>query len=262
MHTPDDESAGSRLSEPSISGAHRCRAISENRCGRVPRSARTTRDRRRRRHRYLRNRREPEARGADRASSRMMRPARSGHCRRVTLHLHCRDRSTTISGGEPNRIGNDEHPRPPETIRWRPLFDLVPIKIARAEARRHNRRIAENANLAAVRVACNRQRNAVRDLWKNIRLMRHQDHGRIVRHLLQRARKIIDADVIRSFRVSRIRRTRRPLAPEGPLVAEARNPERLAVFLEPHDVVLVNWDADGLERQAGAGRSRPPPLYD
>ena len=120
----------------------------------------------------------------------------------------------------PKPAGDDQVPA---------VFDLVPINITRAEARRHNRRIAKNANLAAVRVAGKRQRNAFRDLWKNIRLMRHQDHRRIIRHLLQRARKIIDAEVgdfaaAHEFVVFFVAR------PERPLIAKARKPERLAVF--------------------------------
>ena len=63
--------------------------------------------------------------------------------------------SSTISGGTPNRTGMIEQPRPPDTIRWRcsvPADDMS-IGVAIAVARRHDRRIAEQANLAAVGMA-------------------------------------------------------------------------------------------------------------
>src|SRR6185437_1829612 len=59
------------------------------------------------------------------------------------------------------------------------VLDDVAVGETVAVPARYDRRIAEDADLAAMRVAGERQRNARRYLHENIRLMRKQDRGRI-----------------------------------------------------------------------------------
>ena len=154
----------------------------------------------------------------------------------------------TISGGTPMRTGKYRAPKPARHDQVAIAFDNVPVGEAIAEARRHHRRIAEHAHLAAVRVSGKRERHALGHARKNIRLVRQQNHGRLICDLGERARQIIDA----------FEPAPRPLAAaadEGHLVAEPGQPERTAVLVEAHHVVLVDGDADGFQHAPAEHRA-------
>ena len=74
--------------------------------------------------------------------------------------------------------------------------------------------------------------------------MRQQDHRRVVRHFGKRAGEIIDADAAALPQAARNHHV-------SQLIAEPREPERFAVLAQLHDLILVNRNADILERALG-----------
>jgi len=74
------------------------------------------------------------------------------------------------------------------------LFPHVSIGKTVAIARRHHRRITEQPDLTAVRVAAQHQRHALRHLHGDVGLMRHEDDRRIVRDLRERAGQVVNTD--------------------------------------------------------------------
>ena len=99
-----------------------------------------------------------------------------------------------ISGGTPKRAGMMLVPSPPDTIMMPVVFDDVTIGKARAVLRRHELRPDErNADLAAMGVAGERQRNALRHARENVRLMDQQQHRIVGPDLAERAGQIVDA---------------------------------------------------------------------
>src|SRR5262245_40214315 len=73
------------------------------------------------------------------------------------------------------------------------IFHNVSVGVTVAVARRNDGRVTEHAHLPAMRMARKRQRDALGHYGKDIRLMRKQDHRRIIRYLRQRAAQIVDA---------------------------------------------------------------------
>ena len=70
----------------------------------------------------------------------------------------------------------------------------------------------------------------VRHLWKNIRLMRHQDNRRLVGDLRQGSRQIVKADA------------------RSDLIGKARQPKPLAILLKTGRPVLVDRHVDRGQR--------------
>ena len=129
------------------------------------------------------------------------------------------------------------------------FFDDVAANEAAPVPRRHNGREAGQRYLPSVRVSCNGQRDPFWDAWKNIRLMRHQQDRRIIADLGHCSRQIVHPDELRA--------AVRPVAlthTHGELVAKPGQPERVPILTEAPDVVLVDRNAGGFERTAGAYR--------
>src|SRR5512140_2957776 len=91
------------------------------------------------------------------------------------------------------------------------------------------------------------KRDARRQAMRDIRLMRQQDHRRIVRYLVERGAEIVDAN---SFD-----RSKAPRRSISQLIAKAGEPERAAAFAQALDVIFVDRNAGGLQRAAGRGRA-------
>src|SRR6516225_3120553 len=166
----------------------------------------------------------------------MMRPARSGqrvgsgggdidhHDLRWHADAHGQDRAT-----EP--AGNDEVPS---------IFDHMSVSVAVAIARRDHWRVAEQTDLAAVRVTRQGEGDASWHARKNVGLVRQQDHRRIVRDLGQGTVEVVHTGKAAPGRFA-------PAVVKGELVAKAGEPERAAVVGESHDVVLVDGHTLALE---------------
>ena len=84
-------------------------------------------------------------------------------------------------------------PSPPEMMKSRLLPDVT-IGEAIAEARGHDRRPAKQPELAAMRMAGQHERHALRHAGHDVGLMRHEDDRPVVRHLRKRTGEIVDAD--------------------------------------------------------------------
>src|SRR5215218_327561 len=101
-----------------------------------------------------------------------------------------------------------------------------------AVLRRNRRRPAEQADLAAMGVAGQLQRDAGGHARRDIGLMREQDDRRIVADLGKRRVEIVGAEAPRAPEASRRQK--------GELITEAGEPERATILGEPNDVVLVD----------------------
>src|SRR5262245_39452839 len=100
-------------------------------------------------------------------------------------------------------------------------FDNVTIGVARAVFRRHESRPNQGqADLPAMSVAREGQRNALRHARKNVRLVREQDDRIVSGDLGQCARQIVDATEAATAEGT------------GKLIADAREPESFALATE------------------------------
>src|SRR5690242_17328951 len=106
-------------------------------------------------------------------------------------------------------------------------LDDVAIGEPAAIRRRRPYRFDEwQADLAAMRVTGDRQRNALRHLRKNIGLVREQDDGIVTVDACKRTRQVVDAaEASRSQTVCK-------------LVVEAGKPETLILGIDPDDIIL------------------------
>ena len=155
--------------------------------------------------------------------------------------------TSTISGGTPRRNGMMLQPRPPETTTSQFIADVA---IGELLPGRRDRRPAQQAHLAAMGMAGELQRNARRHAPRDIRLVRHQDDRRVVGDFRKRRAEIVDADALE-----------RPEAPRrhiGELIAEAGQPERVAVLGQPRRRRFRRPECRRLP--ARAGRSSAPAL--
>jgi hypothetical protein len=90
--------------------------------------------------------------------------------------------------------------------------------------------------------------------------MRHEDNRGIICNLAERSRQIVDA-VIADF-ASALELIESGVSwPERPLITEAREPKCMAFLFEPQCVVLINWNSDGLQRQACWSRTGATVLH-
>ena len=160
--------------------------------------------------------------------------------------------TSTISGGMLMRTGSAVQPRPPETTTSH-FVARVAIGEARAVARRHDRRPAQQPHLTAMGMSGQLQRHPIRNAHGHVGFMRHQDDRRIVGHFLQRRGEIVDADARQLAKT--------PSRKISELIAKPCQPERPACLRQPHDVVFVNRYAGGFELAAGFRYAAPVPLH-
>ena len=125
------------------------------------------------------------------------------------------------------------------------LLDMA-MGEAVAIGRGHDRRIAEQSHLPAMGMPGKSEGHPVRYIHKQIRLMYQQHNGRIIRDLRQGADKIIQP-------LAAIRPA--ALMHEGDLVSDARQPEGLAILLQP-DRLVLDQGHPGSE-QGGLDQRRP-----
>ena len=102
----------------------------------------------------------------------------------------------TISGRTPKRIGQDAETQPARDDEVAVVFDHMAIGVAIAEARRHQRRIAEQPDLPAMGMTRERQRDSPGHVGKYVRLVRQQDDGRAVSDFRQRPLEIVQPDEV------------------------------------------------------------------
>ncbi len=123
----------------------------------------------------------------------------------------------------------------------------VAVGVAVSVARRHDGRVPEHAQLAAVGVAADGKGHAGRDAREDVGLVGHEQHRRVVGHLGQRTGEVVEADEAATV-PDALRR-------EGDLIRQACEPERATVLCEPHDVVLVDRYAGGFQRTPAEHRA-------
>src|ERR1700743_931624 len=122
-----------------------------------------------------------------------------------------------------------------------------------AVTRRHHGGPTEQANLAAMGVPRQLQRDARRNLGSYIRFMGKQNNGRIVGDFRQRRTEIVDT-LPWDFAAP-------PRPDKSDLVAEPGKPERMIAHSQTLRVVFVDRNADGLERATGDGDALPFTLH-
>jgi lipoprotein-anchoring transpeptidase ErfK/SrfK len=127
------------------------------------------------------------------------------------------------------------------------VFDNMSVGVTRSILRRNEMGPQKrHFDLAAVRVARERQRHSLRHLGENVRLMHQQDHRIVGIDTRKRAGQIVDSPEIS-----------RP-EPVRKLIAEPRQPEFLAVGAEKPRLVLHDRNVDLGQRAADTPDVVPP----